>query len=307
MRQPYLRYFWILLAAAALVLVAGELFARLWVLPRGSRILSRIQHEKQIAAHLTPADVLIVGNSLLNEGVDPEIYAQGMAPQWRARRFVVESSSHLDWYYGLKNLLAQGSRPHSIAIMLSPRQLETPEVLKDHFGAHLLGLRDAPSVVLETGMHPTDATSMLFSHFSAFYGARQDIRKVLLYRFFPGLPDLTALSVPPPLKPMTSEQAYRAALPALRRFRQLAGTFPVRVVLILPPVRVVANDGNLEALRAGQEAGFPVLLPVPSKEVPVDHFSDGFHLNAQGRALFTPRLVAAWKSYLSRPAPEASH
>jgi len=53
----------------------------------------------------------MLGNSLLLEGVEFPGLSRDLRPEIEARRFVVDNTSYLDWYYGIRSLLRRGARP----------------------------------------------------------------------------------------------------------------------------------------------------------------------------------------------------
>ena len=286
----------LLLALLVFLLGGTEIITRFIILPK-SRVHRRILEDRAEAASLGSRDVLVVGNSLLNLGLDLASFQQSLGAEWGGHRFVVESTNFSDWYFGLKRLFDEGSRPRAVAVTLTARQLGTREVLDDYFGFYLMGLRDAFDVARQTNMHPTALVSMLVGHFSAFYGVRGDLRKFLLTRIYPGLPALArSWNHPAPL--LMAERAYQRALPNLRELKELGDRYGAKVVVIIPPL--LDSPDNHEAVqRAGREAGITVLVPVSTGSLGSDCFDiDRYHLNEKGRQVFTLQLAKVLKGYL---------
>ena len=290
---------WVLFGLIAAILCFTEIAVRYVVMPK-SRIMRRISQDKAEAQHLGSRDILVVGNSLLNLGLDLPLFKQHMAPEWIGHRFIVESTNFSDWYFGLKHLFDKGSRPYAVGVTLTPRQLATRTVQGDTFGFHLMGLQDLFQVASQTGMHRTAVASMALANRSAFYGFRGDLRKLLMFTIYPGLPDLADLfNRPAPL--LSPEEAYQGALPSLREFKELGQRYGTRIVIIIPPV-VTAEETAPRVVRAGPEAGVAVLVPVPSGSIGEEYFGkDRYHLNEKGMAVFTPRLASALKEHLAAP------
>src|SRR5438552_6110208 len=113
---------WLLLAGCAVVALGAEAAARI-ALDRISKIQHRTMDEYRLARAIgteSPGgrpSVLIVGNSLLDEGVRFERVRDGLRQEWDARRFVVENTSYYDWYYGLKRLFREGARPDIVIVV----------------------------------------------------------------------------------------------------------------------------------------------------------------------------------------------
>jgi len=69
------------------------------------------------------SEILLVGNSLLNEGVDFPQFTADMPTKWRIKRLVIESTTYIEWYYGLGRIFRDGARPDLVCLMLSWEQL----------------------------------------------------------------------------------------------------------------------------------------------------------------------------------------
>src|SRR3954464_15249364 len=134
-----------------------------------SKIQRRFVTEYQRASEITAGDarkhVLLVGNSLMLEGVAFDRLRDALAAQqWDARRLVLERTFYYDWYYGLKRLLESGAQPDVVVLMLSTRQWLSPEI-RGEFSAHyLMGAGDVLQLSRELGWHPTKSTNMMFAH-----------------------------------------------------------------------------------------------------------------------------------------------
>src|SRR5512146_1776404 len=98
------RAIWMLLAGCALVALGIEGVARVG-LDRVSKIQRRTVTEYALACrigheHDGRVHVLVVGNSLLDEGVHFGMVHDRLLPEWDAQRFVVEQTAYYDWLYG---------------------------------------------------------------------------------------------------------------------------------------------------------------------------------------------------------------
>jgi hypothetical protein len=99
-----------LLTGLVIILLGLELGSPL-ILTRFSRIERREESENQVARTLHPLTpdgrptVLLVGNSLLIEGVQIDSLRDSLAAQCAVSRFGIEQAQYLDWYFGLRRLL----------------------------------------------------------------------------------------------------------------------------------------------------------------------------------------------------------
>ena len=128
------RYSLILLTVIGLLGLGLE-FGLGWGLPRLSHIIERLKTEQAQAVRLKPlvgqpVPVLIVGNSLLLDGVDISALDEKLRPEHRVTRFVVENTSYLDWYYGLRRLFREGARPKVLVLALHLPPTAGPDPLR---------------------------------------------------------------------------------------------------------------------------------------------------------------------------------
>src|SRR6185295_4653700 len=94
---------WLLIGVAILIYGGAEAGARLGF-SRISKLHHRIMTEQQAALAIRPAPsgspptLLVVGNSLLLEGLDFPRFTKEVSPRFQASRFVVEGTAYNDWY-----------------------------------------------------------------------------------------------------------------------------------------------------------------------------------------------------------------
>src|SRR5882757_4620244 len=112
------------ITSVAVVLLGAELLSR-YAFPRMSQIESRIEMDEREAMSIrnsdpgSPPTVLLIGNSLLLEGLDyPKIRTE-MGSDARVVRFVIERTDYLDWYYGLRHMFGSGVRPSLVVLCLN--------------------------------------------------------------------------------------------------------------------------------------------------------------------------------------------
>jgi hypothetical protein len=284
----------ILLAAMFLYVCALEVTTRL-AFPHINHIwrILRADHLTAISLHPSTernsSTMLMVGNSYLEVGVNRDNLQREIAPTYSIAYLPMSGTSYLDWYFGLRKLFAEGSRPAIVGVCLSTRDLLSDATYGESF-AHALMLRsDLFRVKKESHLDNTMTTDYFFDSISSWMGHRDEIHNWLLRKAAPGMSELASLLKPKnqPLPP--SDVIVAKALPRLRKLNELSQQYGVRFFLLIPPTMDV-QDASKEIQQAAAKEGILVLLPFQHAELPETAFIDGAHLNPQGAALFTERL-----------------
>lgn len=294
----------ILLAAMLVYVCSLEVVTRL-AFPRINHVWRIFQEDHLAAVSLhpsaaeKPATMLIVGNSYLEVGVNRDNLRNEIAPAFSIDYIPMSGTSYLDWYFGLRRLFAEGSRPSIVGVCLSTRDLISDATYGGSF-AHALMLRpDLPRVKEESHLDTTTTSDYFFDSFSSWMGHRAEIHNWLLRKATPGINNLVPYLKPKnqPLPP--SEAIVAKALPRLRELNELSQQYGARFFLLIPPTMDVQDASN-EIQAAAAKEGILVLLPFQHAELPESAFLDGAHLNPQGAAIFTARLGPALLQSLFR-------
>jgi hypothetical protein len=291
-----------LLLLLAIASLSAELAAR-YVFPKISRIRQRIETERETARHLKgepqrPA-ILVVGNSLVERGVDIDSLRAQLS-EYKVARFVVSDTSYFDWYYGLRRLFAEGSRPQTVVLGLSARQLLTTRIEGNLSANVLIRTTDVHRVARDLHQDNTTLSSLYFNNLSSFFGGSTQFRKWLLASEV--MPDLQKLSVAlsPPIRQLPpSSEIISVGAVRLRAIDEVCRRNGARFVLVVPPSPSPA-EAQFDALKqAGSLSGVDVLAPAEKEEFTADLFSDGLHLNRVGEGKFTLLLASSLKQRLS--------
>jgi hypothetical protein len=288
-----------------MVALAAEGAARL-ALDRVSNIQRRTADEYRLAQSIGSdtcgrRHVLMVGNSLLDEDVHFDRVRDALAGQWDARRFVVEQTFYYDWYYGLKRLFREGARPDLVVVMLSSRQWIRTDVRGEYSAQYLMSAMDLPDAARDLNLSATQATGFAFARASKFWGARAEIRNFLLGRLMPDLGRLMNFSSFVESRPLRDDEVERVATARIARLHSMAAEHGARLV-VLVPVMLDTKDGNgwLGLLRAARANGVTPLMPAESGSFAAHLYRDaGFHLNPEGAAAFTDRLIPVLQKELA--------
>jgi hypothetical protein len=292
---------WLLIAACAAVALGVEGAARI-ALDRSSRIQRRTMDEYRAARTIgvdgrrADGHVLVVGNSLLEEGVEFPRLRDALAP-WDARRFVVENTYYYDWLYGLKRLYREGARPDVVVLMLSVGQWMPSTTRGDYSAQYLFSMADLPAIARDLDLHPTQATDLFFANVSKFWGTRAELRNFVMGHLMPQVGTLMGALQPVNRKPMDNGEVTAVTRPRIERLKKLADDHGTELVLLIPPM-LNPDDGAAGLMEAAKGEGVPVLVPVASGSFAADLYRDGFHLNQTGAALFTERVIEPLKQEL---------
>jgi hypothetical protein len=291
------------LALTALWFVGCELGARLTV-HRISKLERGIRADLQSALAVKrvpggPKQLLAVGNSLMETGLDREALAAGLAPETKPTVVVVHQTSFYDWYFGIRTLLDRGAQPDAVLLMLSADQLTYDSLRGDYTASLLMQPLDIFEAGRDLDLHPTVQSSLLFSTYSRFLGLRVEIRKAVLGRVL--LPVLVLLQKiapggPKPLDPAVLEEKGRDRLARVNEELAARG---VRFIFVVNPS---LTRGEIDVFdRLSQQTGVPILMPVgaPGELGPDDFMADGFHLNDAGKHKLTQALLPSVRRILA--------
>lgn len=294
----------LLLAGCVLVAIGVEVVARVGF-DRVSKIQRRMAEEYRQASAIghdsAPGtnQVLVVGNSLLDEDVKFDDVRAALSTEWDARRFVVEQTFFFDWYYGLRRLFNDGARPDVVVLMLSTRQWVRTDIRGDYSAHYLMSASDVPRAARDLGLDATQTTNLALSNVSKFWGARAELRNFVLGRMMPDLGRLMDFSGVVDTRTIVDDEVEPIARERIARLKALTDAYGAQLVILLP-VTLNPSDGSNGVVRAASAVGVPTLRPVASGTFAPQLYRDaGFHLNPAGAAQFTARLIPALRQQLS--------
>lgn len=256
-----------------------------------SRIEARISQDHKAALAIRKSDrptMLLVGNSLMLEGIDYPQVQDSLAPQARVVRFPIEQTQYLDWYYGLRRLFAEGSQPQMVVLCMSAEHLIASRIRGDYSAYYLFRLADIPQIRNDVHYDLTKTSSLVLSRFSLFYAGRSPLRNFVLVRTDPAYAGmLQGLAAPQAHFPPDREME-RIAEARLAVLRELCAAHGARFLYLLAPG---FGPGEAPLVEAGARSHTDVMVPFHLNELGRDKFRDGFHLNAAGARMFTARFA----------------
>jgi hypothetical protein len=290
----------LLAAAAVAYLAALEIAARV-LYPAHSALAARIRSDWSAARQsgVSPLpdrrSFLLVGNSLLQAGVDrKELKVLQESDNLNVTLMPIENTNYLDWYFGVRRLLAEGSRPEFVVLCLVPGQLISDGTDGEFFARNLMLPTDILRVKQAARLDWTTTSTYLMASASAWMGNSAEIRNWIRAETVPGMAKLAPVFPEPVITPRAADSVEEIAGRRLTEFAAMCATRGCKVLLLIPPVMRQPQNESLAAVRrAGHAAGVPVLTPVAPAELGPSYFSDGFHLNPRGAVIFSSRLVEA--------------
>lgn len=286
------------LVTIALLLCGFEVVTRLGFL-RISRIESRTSKDYSAALALRRSDsmpsVLLLGNSLLLEGLDVDRLRTALRNDAVPARFVIEQTSWADWYFGIRRLLAEGSRPNRIVLCLSVPQLIGDSLRGEYSAFYLIRTDDLLQAGKNSGYDLTKISGLFLARYSLFYAELNNFRNFILNRAEPGYAESLRRFNQARLPPISDAQVLATATRHFELMQSVCAPYRMRCDILVPPG--FSPPGIQGLIEAGNRTGTTILVPAPPDSWGIEMFRDGYHLNSAGAERFTDALAAA----LSRP------
>jgi hypothetical protein len=301
------RAFAVLIAALAFFAVVLEVGARIAV-PRISQGIGRISTDLNALGRFTVPvvngrpNLLIVGNSLLLDGINREELQSGARSFADIQLLPIEQTTYFDWYFGLRRLFREGKRPAIVMLCINARQMHSDRTNRATFAYFLMNWGDLPEVTRASRLDMMSASDYLLSHMSFWLATRANVRNGLVGRLMPASEQLVAhFTERDATEFVFSNELSARLLDRLGQLQRLAAEHGAEFIWLVPPTNNVADPSTVVAPLAAA-AGIEVSIPVLPGEMPVENYSDGFHLNASGVKVFThrtipqiERVVAEWR------------
>ena len=294
-KPPALFYAKVLVGICALLIVAFECLSD-FLLKDKSETYARVSRQYTEAEKMRPAkpgeptSVLMIGNSLLLEGVDVERLKKLTSGQMHIYPIFLEATGYYDWFYGLQRLFREGSRPQVVVLGVGVNGFLANSVRQDYAPLLLFDLRDSLGVASDLKMDRTATTSLLLAHSSVFWDTRSVLRTQILRHTVPHYRELVLLLKPQPAIP-PPEQFQTTANSRLEQLRELCAAHGAKLIILVPPTPF-SEDAVRQMTIASQKAGVDTLVPIDPTALSAKYYQpDELHLNSAGAALFTTALA----------------
>ena len=249
-------------------------------LSRVSRIQKRIGQDLSVARSIAPRvpdgipTILVVGNSLLLwQGRSRILKPELASANYLVDLLPIENTQFEDWYFGLRRLFAEGTRPSIVVICLSTRQLMSQTQTAILLPTTLCG-QDLLLVESESQLDNTTTSAYFFANHSTWLGSRSEIRNWLMGKIMPNLVDLKDYfpAKTPAMPP--KEQVVTRVLPHLLGLNVLCRAYGTALIVVIPPT-LSKDDASSEIQSFAAARGIPVVVPLHSNDVEVVDFEMG--------------------------------
>jgi len=294
-KSPALVHARVLLGICAILVLFFEICAN-YLLKRDSETYARVSQQYAEAVKVRPsrsgepASVLMVGNSLLMEGIDVERLQELTSSKMRIYPIFLEATGYYDWLYGLQRLFRQGARPQVVVLGVGVNSFLQNSVRQDYAPMIFFDVRDVLGAASDLNLDRTAASNLLLAHSSVFWDTRSVIRTQVLRRIVPHCKELFSLVKPKPALPPGPElEAITTA--RIRSLRQLCEAHGAKLIILVPPTPSSEQAVRQMAI-ASQKVGVDSLVPIDPATLSERFYQpDELHLNSEGAALFTSALA----------------
>jgi lysophospholipase L1-like esterase len=285
----------LLAGICALLIFAFEFYSD-FLLKHDSETYARVSRQYAEAVKMRPAkpgeptSVLMIGNSLLLEGVDVDRLKKLTSSQMHVYPIFLEATGYYDWFYALQRLFREGAEPQVVVLGVGVNSFLADGVRQDYVPLMLFDMRDSLAVASDLKMDRTATSNLLLAHSSVFWNTRTVLRTEVLRHAVPHYTELVLLLRPQPAIP-PPDQFQTTANSRLERLRELCEAHGAKLIILVPPTPS-SEDAVRQMTLASRKAGVDTLVPIDPTALPVKYYqSDELHLNSEGAQLFTSALA----------------
>src|SRR6267142_409535 len=286
-----------LLVGICVLLIVGFEFLSNFLLKHRSETYARVSRQYAEAVKMRPAkpgeptSVLMIGNSLLLEGVDVDRLQKLTSDQMHIYPIFLEATGYYDWFYALQRLFREGAKPQVVVLGFGVNSFLANAVRQVYVPLMLFDMRDSLGVASALKMDRTATSNLLLAHSSVFWDTRTVLRTQILRHTVPHYRELVLL-----LKPQSSilppNQFQTTANSRLEQLRELCQTHGAKLIILVPPTPS-SGDAVRQMTIASQKAGVDTLVPIDPTALSAKYYKpDELHLNSEGAELFTSAIAA---------------
>src|SRR5712664_4394568 len=294
-KSTALAYAKILVGICAILMIGIEI-SSIYLLKHDSLTYARVSRQYDEAVKTRPAGpgeppcVLMVGNSLLLQGVKVDRLQALTSASMRIFPVFLEATGYYDWLYGLRRLFREGAKPQVVVVGVGVNYFLESDVRQDYAPMLFFDARDTLALASDLHLDRTATSNLLLAHSSTFWDTRSAIRTQILSHLVPHLEDVFSHVYLKPGIPKGRE-FEEIAIPRLQRMRELCEVHGAKLILLVPPT-LSSESAVAEMADTAHAVGVDVSIPIDPATLSANFYQrDGIHLNREGAVLFTSALA----------------
>jgi hypothetical protein len=294
------------IAVVVLVLAACEVGVRVF-----EKRLSVDVNAPAISKRLVEGEgqhVLVFGNSLVRDGVNPilleeELKAQGAGPLHVERAFLMNTVVN-DWYYAFKHHFVDvGRLPDTLILCFANHHLQDYTIQRPLVARYYSGARDLPQIFRDDVQDFDGRIEFLLSAWSASYAHRTNVQRRVLDGVIPRYRE-SAVRINEYLNEAERQQggSHQPTYRRLERLVEMAQSHGVRVMLVAMPVKSSYNIAP-EIKSFAETAGITFIDSRSVEGLNAENFNDEMHMNTQAANIYSRFLARQLAGYLKQSSP----
>jgi hypothetical protein len=295
-KSAALVYSKVLAGICAILVIVFEISAN-YVVKHYSETYARVSKQYPEAVKVCPAkpgepaSVLMVGNSLLMEGINLNRLQELTSSRMRIYPIFLEATGYYDWLYGLQRLFRQGARPQVVVLGLGVNTFFENAVRQDYAPMMLFDARDILGVASDLKLDHTSTSNLLLAHESVFWDTRSVIRTQILRRVVPHCEELFSFMKAKPIIPQ-GPRLEALVIARVQTLHKLCEAHGAKLIILVPPTPS-SEDATRQMASVSQKIGVDTLVPIDPATLSEQFYQrDEIHLNPAGATLFTSALVS---------------
>lgn len=250
------------------------------------------------------ARVLVLGNSLVREGIDTDVLERELerraGGRVRVRQVSPLNTSVSDWYYAFKQHFADASRePEVLVICFARNHLEDAELLRASVAQYYSDSGDIPEIFSKDVKTFDKRADFLLSALSVSFANRTSVERRVLEATVPRYREaITRINKSIVEAGNNSAVAERPTYNRFEDLIKLAASRRVKVIVVAMPVREPYTP-DAEIQQRAEAVGAVFIDCRDALELKQESFEDEMHLTDKGAAIFSQLLSEKLAGHLA--------
>ena len=247
--------------------------------------------------------VLVFGNSLVRDNVNPDILAavmkeQGVGPIHIERIYLMNTIIN-DWYYAFKHhFVDPGRLPDVLVVCFSNNHLQDSSIQRSLVARYHSSVRDLPQIFSEDVRDFDGRVEFLFSGYSASFTHRTGVERRVLDLTIPHYRE-GALRINKALTAAAIKRRgdFQPTYHHLEHFVRLAESHGVRVIVVAVPVES-PYPIDPQIMSTLEAAGVTFIDTRLVEGLSKESYADGMHMKSDGAAHYSRFLARQLAEHL---------